>query len=210
MADPKPANTLEIGANAYLLESPLAGTTDCFVMAHGGSVDNSQKFDLPAGVSVKFFVRAGVSNQAPAGPLGFIRTQMDRHNAGQEVGSADRAFTYVGSCPDYILQKAFDTHWKVAGVRAKYVDIRNEMDGRAVPGHGANWIPHIVTVRNRTSIFRDKNVWLSTLVKEILKAKPAVTTIYCGNCRDDDAHRKDVVLKTVGKPSLKSRTKHMG
>jgi hypothetical protein len=35
MAEAKPANNIELGANAYLIKSPTGKMTDCLIIAHG-------------------------------------------------------------------------------------------------------------------------------------------------------------------------------
>lgn len=206
MAEQKPANTIDLGTQAYMIESPLNPMADCLVMAHGGSIDKTQKFTVPVGITVQFFVAAGSSNNAPNGPMGFIQDQIETKSAGRPIGVGVGRRTYEpgSACPDYILAKALGTHWKVVANRASYLEVRNMLHDPDNPGNGLNWIPHVVTVRNRTSIFRKQNVWLSSLINAIITAKPQITTIYCGNCRDDDESQKKKFLKTVGRPSYDS------
>ena len=206
MAEAKPAGTIELGDNAYLFPSPVAASTEVFVMAHGGSIDITRKFDVPGNVTVAFFVKGNQANYGPGGPLGFITTQMDNKDLGRTIGEPDdRAYTYTGrACPDYILSKAFGTHWKTVATRASYRDVRDEMDSRN-PGNGPNWVPHIVTVRNRKALGTNQNIWLSALIAAIIKAMPNTTRIYCGNCRSDASADAKKHKKTVGAPKLNSQ-----
>lgn len=208
MAEQMPSNTIALGDNAYMIESPDPAIADCLVMAHGGGVDKTRKFTVPAGVTIQFFAQAGNANKAPDGIGQFIRKQMLDKSAGLPIaeGTGRRTYPAQSACPDYILSKALGSHFKNVNGRASYLQVRNLLHDNANPGNGINWIPHVVTVRHRTSIFLNKNIWLSTLVADILAAKPGITTIYCANCRVDAEERKKQLLKTVGSSSLGSAT----
>ena len=60
------------------------------------------------------------------------------------------------------------------------------MDNLLSPGHGANWLPHLVSIRNRKAFWTSTNTWLSNIVVKIKdRVGSTPTAIYCRNCRDD-------------------------
>jgi hypothetical protein len=73
----------------------------------------------------------------------------------------------------------------------------------ATPGAGANWLPHLVTVRNRK--VGKQNVWLSTLIDDIVSTNLGINRILCANCRKDVSQQYDKHRKTVGSGSLGSK-----
>ena len=208
MAERMPANTIKLGSNAYLIESPNPDIGDCLVMAHGASVDRTRKFTVPAGVTVRFFVDAGDKNTAHGGILPFIAQHIQDRGNGvvADEGAGRRTYVAEQPCPDYILSKALGRHFRDAGGQASYLQVRNALHGVQYPGNGANWIPHVVTVRNRTSPFLNQNIWLSTLIAAIRRAKPGVENIYCANCRSVAEDRANALTKTAGGTALHSKT----
>ena len=209
MTEQMPENTIRLGDNAYLLESPNLAIADCLVIAHGGIIDKTRKFTVPAGITIEFFVEALQSNSAPDGLEGLIHKHItDRTaiaaNPALAANRANLRYEAQSACPDYILAKAFGTHYDVVDSRTNYSRVRDLLQTN-VAGHGLNWIPHVVTVRNRKSLLTKQNVWLSVLVEKILAAKPGVTTIYCANCRVAiPPARAAHYAGTVGSPALGS------
>jgi hypothetical protein len=178
--------------------------TDCLLLAHGGSIDQTRKFDVPAGVTVAFLAPAGNTYKG-AGPMGVYQKLWA---AG---GSVSHMQEYAQSrpCPDYILAKAMGTHWEDEHDQANYVQAHRYMTNlfNAAPGTGKNWLPHLVTVRNRKA--KKQNVWLSTLISDLVNARSVaalgIKKIYCANCRDDISSEYTKFRKTVGTPKLGSR-----
>ena len=48
---------------------------------------------------------------------------------------------------------------------------------------GLRWLPHYVSIRNRTAWGEDKNIYLSKLIKRIQNYNQAIVEFYCANCR---------------------------
>ena len=48
---------------------------------------------------------------------------------------------------------------------------------------GLRWLPHYVSIRNRTAWGEDKNINLSKLIKRIQNYNQAIVEFYCANCR---------------------------
>ena len=48
---------------------------------------------------------------------------------------------------------------------------------------GLRWLPHYVSIRNRTAWGEDKNINLSKLIKQIQNYNQAIVEFYCANCR---------------------------
>lgn len=187
-----PANSITLGENAYLLNSTHNEMFDCLVIAHGGILDDNRQFKVPAEVTIVFFVEPNETHEV-AELEDLIKTRQ---------ALVTTRYAAAALCPDYILSKALGMHFE--GDSMTYSEVRTLLDADT-PGHRQNWLPHIVTVRNRTSIFKKQYIWLSTLINLIRAAKPNVTTIYCTNCRnhvnrDKDAHYRG----SVGAPALES------
>jgi hypothetical protein len=179
-----PTGAIEIGGNAYLFASPDPGMRYCFIVAHGSTPDTSSyRFNVPAGKAVLFQTEAGFSNRMEYGP---VRAYRELIRQGRVALPATNRYE-GGSCPDYILGKAVGYHWRDTGVQAEqsYSNILNAVrsDPTAIEPF---WVPHFVTVRNRTSLFEDKNIWLSKLIELILKWDGQISIFICGNCRNQE------------------------
>jgi hypothetical protein len=133
-----------------------------------------------------------------SGPLGYY---LDR--AADQAAPAHR-YAAGRACPDYVLAKSLGSHWRVAADQATYAQVHQGIGAAALPGGGANWLPHLVSIRNRKLL--KQNIWLSTLIADIRKAKPNITRFFCAHCRDNDEAYYDDIRKTVGSGSLGSRT----
>lgn len=174
-----PANTDSIGEHAYLIRSPDPGMTDCLIIAHGGSVGD-QEFTVPTGKTVRFFVPHAHAYSTSSG-LAALKDAVSSH--GRKGFFTGLTRTEGSSCRDYILGKGLGSHGPSSLV-VTYQEIRDELDQMATtPGTGTNWIPHVVTIRNRTNGLVHKHVWLSKLIDEILAVDGRITTFYSCNCR---------------------------
>ena len=185
------SNTHAIGEHAYLIESPAANVSDCLVIAHGASV-GGQTFDVPPGKVVQFFVADRVSNQA-YGPADLVKTAAIRmnnfgHVLGKPEGEKDRrarnalVFAAGATCQDYVLGKMLGDHFRAS--QTTYLEMRRTLDQDVAtlpPGANGNWVPHVVTVRNRKSTHQ--YIWLSALIRDLVNFNAALTTFYCANCR---------------------------
>jgi hypothetical protein len=185
------SNTHAIGEHAYLIESPAANVNDCLVIAHGASV-GSQTFIVPPGKVVQFFVPDRVTNLASS-PADMVKNAaLCMNNFGDVLGRPEgekdkRArkalvFANQAKCQDYVLGKMLGDHF-TAG-QTTYVEMRQTLDRDVAtlpPGANGNWVPHVVTVRNRKSTHQ--YIWLSALIRDLLNFNPALTTFYCANCR---------------------------
>ena len=192
---------IAIGDHAYLLPSPAQGMTDCLVLAHGGSIDVTRKFDVPANLTVAFLTAAGTTYHGP-GPMGVYR------DLWKNFALPVPAQRYSGTrpCPDYILAKAFGTFWHNVAEQSTYLEAHRDMSilANAAPGAGANWLPHLIAIRNRK--VGKQNVWLSTLIRDIAGSGQGITRVLCANCRDDVSTDYSRHRKTVNSGALGSRT----
>ena len=189
-----PAGTVLLGANAYLFQSPAgAGVTDCFIVGHGGTPHGKDyRFKVPAGCSVKFFATAGNAHVMNHGPVAGFRAIAGQNGGAAPPIDARDQFAGGADCRDYILGKAIGRHYKAEPDAHTYVGINSTLNALAGLHAGLQWLPHYVTVRHRTSWFRDTNIWLSRLIKLARAHNPAIVNFYCSHCRgyvrgDDEA-----------------------
>lgn len=202
MPMPLPANAVKLGDNAYLFPSPSQGVvTDCFIIGHGGTpYEDERRFDVPAGCTVNFMVAGGDANKMDRGPVNGFKV-IAGGNGGQAPRiTAGNSLAGGASCRDYILPKAVGSHWEADPGNDDYNRINQALNDLAAPHAGLQWLPHYVSIRNRTSWFCDTNVWLSRVIKEIRGHDARIVNFYCANCRGylrEKAESK--YLKTVGK-----------
>jgi hypothetical protein len=200
-----PAGTVEIGANAYLFPSPAgAGVTDCFIIAHGGTTyARDARFKVPAGCTVNFFTGAGSSFKMDQGPIEGFRVMAGRNQGGPPPIQRTNQFTEGASCRDYILAKAVGKHYEADPDGNTYIGINRGLNELAGPHAGLQWLPHYISIRNRTSWFRDTNIWLSKLIEQIRAYDSTIVNFYCSHCRGVLRGESEVTnLKTVGNQGL--------
>ncbi len=182
-----PAGTVLIGNNAYMFPSPAgAGVTDCFILGHGGTPHaKDYQFTVPAGCTVNFLGEATKAYVMPGGgPVEGFRVMSGSNGGAAPAIDVRNRFAAGAVCRDYILAKAVGTHYKAAPAEGTYIAINATLNGLVgAPHAGMQWLPHYVTIRNRTSIFRDTNIWLSKLIDLIRAANPAIVNFYCAHCR---------------------------
>jgi hypothetical protein len=202
----RPAGTVKIGANAWLFPSPSAQpVTDCFIIAHGGTPQAAPTyFQVPAGCTVNFFANLGMANLMGSGPIQGFKVIAGQNQGNAPAIDAGNRFA-AGSTPrDYILGKALGRHYKAEPMANTYIGVNralNELAGALV---GLQWLPHYVSVRYRTSIFRDTNIWLSKLISQIRAHDATIVNFYCAHCRTPVYGDKEpAALKTVGSQALR-------
>src|SRR5262245_4860696 len=111
-----PPGTITIGEHAYLIPSPAPQMTDCLVIAHGGTIDQTRKFDVPANLTVAFLAKAGDTYKG-AGPMGVYQKLW----AGGASVPRTQEYAQSRPCPDYILAKAMGGFWENEHEQANYV-----------------------------------------------------------------------------------------
>src|SRR5690242_14819132 len=131
-----PEGTIAVGQHAYLFVSPAEGMQDCMILAHGGAIDLSRRFDVPSDMEVIFYTDAGRSITMGRGPLKYYEGK----TGNLQMPAANLRYNSGRPCPDYVLGKSVGTHWKVEAERSTYTDIRRSIDNLAAPGSGANWV----------------------------------------------------------------------
>jgi hypothetical protein len=201
-----PAGTILLGDNAYLFRSPSTNVvTDCFIIAHGGTpAVKDTRFTVPAGCTVNFFTRPERTLQLGSGPIAGFTAMAGRHGGNPRPIDAENRFAAGASCRDYILAKAVGKHFKAAPSENTYVGINAALNALAGPHAGLQWMPHYISIRDRTSWFCDTNVWLSKVI-ELTRAYDArIVNFYCAHCRSvlrgaDETKN----LKTVGAQGLR-------
>jgi hypothetical protein len=202
-----PAGTVLIGDNAYLFRSPAgAGVTDCFIIGHGATVETGERrFTVPAGCRVNFFAESMKSLKLQAGPIeGFKAISGQNQGAAPRIDPAN-AFAAGASIRDYILGKAVGSHYKAAPEDDSYLKINQALNDLAERRHlGLQWLPHYVSIRNRTSWFCDTNIWLSKLIEQIRAYDGTIVNFYCAHCRVNILRAHEArTLKTVGSQGLR-------
>ncbi len=180
-----PAGTERLGENAYLFPSPAGrAVADCFIIAHGGTPHSRDyRFRVPAGCSVKFFAAAGNAHQMPRGPTGGFRVIAGQNGGNPPNIDPRHQFAAGADCRDYILGKAVGSHYEAEPEAHTYVEINRVLNALGGPHAGMQWLPHYVTIRNRTSWFQHTNIWLSRLIGLIRAHNPAIANFYCSHCR---------------------------
>ena len=196
-----PAGTVLIGDNAYLFPSPAGrGVTDCFIIAHGGTPQSKDyRFNVPAGCTVNFFTGGGNAMKMDHGPIqGFKVISALNQGAAPAIERGNR-FAGGALCRDYILMKSVGSHYEAAPDENTYVGINQALNELAGAHAGLHWLPHYISIRNRTSWFCDTNIWLSKLIQQVRSVEPRIVNFYCAHCRGyvrGDVEKK--YLKTVG------------
>jgi Putative adhesin Stv domain len=207
-----PAGTVPLGEKAYLFPSPSAqAVTDCFIIAHGGLPSIRRKgisynFKVPDGCTVYFMAKGGQPFKA-SGPVSGCRA-IAGENGGQPpaVGSGNTRKAR-SLCGDYILAKALGTHAPTGGTpetmaEKNYTAVNQTLNQLAGPHAGLQWLPHYVSVRNRTSWLEDTNIFLSRLIELVRAYDATIVNFYCAHCRDNLSDDKSVkYLKTAGPQS---------
>jgi hypothetical protein len=168
MPMPPAANQHAIGEQLYFFQSPHATDTRCLIIAHGGQLRGDDKFDLPAGITAKFFVEHGEALES---------------NVTQLVMGVPQ-LTVAGRCEDYSLAKFLGTH----GGDKSYTELHAIMTVRF--GAHPNLCPHIVSVRNRSIFKAGKIIKLSEAIRLVTAFKPAINEFWVGGCRGEDKGRK--------------------
>jgi hypothetical protein len=206
MPMPLPANAVEIGANAYLFPSPVAaGVTDCFIIAHGGTPASKEyRFTVPAGCTVNFFADFGNAHKLDQGPAQGFKVLAGRNQgAAPPIGPRNR-FTAGASIRDFILAKAVGTHYEAEPEQHTYMAVSQVLNELAGDHAGLQWLPHYVSIRYRTSWFRDTNIWLSKVIEQIRARDPTIVNFYCSHCRGYIPGAAEAkYLKSVGSQGLR-------
>jgi len=180
-----PAGTVEVGDNAYLFPSPAGmGVTDCFIVAHGGTPSiRERRFTVPAGCSVNFFIDHNQAHKMALGPIQGFKAISGRNQGRAPPIEPGRHFAAGVASRDYILSKAVGTHYKAEPDQNTYIGINRALNELQGAHAGLKWLPHYISIRNRTSVFCDTNIWLSKLIQQVRAANPAIVNFYCSHCR---------------------------
>ena len=191
-----PAGAVKLGEKAYLFPSrSAAAVTDCFIVGHGGLPSNGRKgidykFTVPNGCTVNFLAKGGQSLSMSGPVSGF--TVIAGGNGGNPP-SIDKGNSFASGkkCGDYIIAKALGTHAPTGGgtpetmAEKNYAAVDLALQQVAGPHAGLQWLPHYVSIRNRTSWIEDTNVFLSKLIELIRAHDATIVNFYCAHCRDN-------------------------
>ncbi|ADV84152.1 putative adhesin [Terriglobus saanensis] len=176
MARPS-AGQVELGNYAYLIPSIGEPTSDYVVLAHGARVQG-HTFFAPQGCTISYYAEQGSSYLMPAGPILEYRTRT------QHRPTANHTVNFGFPAPDVVLGKILGRHWVdplQAGGADHYSQLRREMV-YSLHGNNAAWAPHVVVVRNRKWPHMNNEIWLSALVREIVKHKGPNVDIHLLSC----------------------------
>ena len=180
-----PAGTVPLGQNAYLFPSPAGGVvTDCFIIAHGGTPHSKDyRFNVPAGCTVNFFASGGNAHKMDEGPIKGFKVISAQNQGGAPAIERGNRIQAGASCRDYILAKAVGTHYEAEPDQNTYLGINQALNELAGAHAGLRWLPHYISIRNRTSWFRDTHIWLSKLIELVRAHDPRIVNFYCSHCR---------------------------
>lgn len=161
----------------YIIGNKMKSATEVFIDAHGGNysadyVLDTQNFTVPAGVNVRFFQPAGYA-------FGCFKAELRSGPPQQHGGTNDQNYAAGDSCPNYMLTKFQGRH---SGLDAQGVQDQ-ELDYQGFQDIAADAGVLLVTVRNR---WFHAGITLKSVIKEVRKALPQVTTFNCMFCRVDD------------------------
>ena len=192
-----------IGENLYLFTSPAGATADCLIIAHGGTVPG-YKFKVPNGVTIYYttaFDSKGVYEHGPYAVYSGVRPAVP---PGQQA-QAGAVIT------DLAQGKAVGDHWRNSDHAVKegehYLALRSQMDWKqlkAKPGLGTNWLPHLVTIRNRKRPGVSRLIWLSRLIQEVQGYNAGITDFYVTSCRAVLDNHPELIAKAAGSQAYKA------
>jgi hypothetical protein len=201
-----PPEAVAIGDNAYLFPSPIIRRRidQCFIVGHGGALaGNPAHFTVPAGCTLYFLVDAK-ENYLARGPVSGFKAISKDSNGAAPVIKAENTFAGGSRCVDYVLEKAHGSHMD-RGLQLEtfqeksYLAISQTMNELIGDYTSLKWIPHYVSIRNRTSSFTNQFVYMSKLISDIRKYRSHITEFYCAYCRSP-----------MGYPSSDKRLKNIG
>ncbi len=77
-----------------------------------------------------------------------------------------------------------DGGWKLETFREKsYLAVSQTMNDINTNHTSLQWIPHYVSIRNRTSSLTNQFIYLSKLISDIRKTRSHISEFYCAHCR---------------------------
>jgi hypothetical protein len=185
----KASNQKELGDSLYIFESKGGSSTECLILGHAGWVESlGSVFTLPAGVSLLF--RSHHTEPNVTSPLAELhrddhfQTATSRALTKQSKAATmllddqdKRDFAPGSVCKNYVVVKGLGYHWdKAKADRWSYEQIENYMSA-------AMWKPHVVSVRNRKAIGKQKFLLLADIIALVRKQYPGVTKFIFGGCR---------------------------
>jgi len=171
------ANQIALGEKLYLFTSPRANTTSCLIWGHGGLLFGDGTYNLPAGVTLDFYVAAGEIHE----------TQPGKAIRGPQLGKdvlASARLTGPAVISNYRMRKALGKGFEPYFV--SYADVQKHMNASHAFVQNANgtWCPHVVSIRRRLNL-HGKSMLLGEIIDAVLAHDPQITTFYYGGCRGD-------------------------
>jgi hypothetical protein len=173
-------NQVALGDYIYFFRSPADRMTDCAILGHGGHVPD-HRFELPANVTVVYQVAYNRPLTLYQGPMGSTLTGVAGGGAGTERHTGPRHLI------DQVLTKNLgEKHWEDPKTRVTgqyYLAMEARQTELSGAGQGANWAPHVVTIRNRRYPGSNDAVWLSKVIELVRAHDPTIVTFYPYACR---------------------------
>ncbi len=168
-------------SNFYIV-GDTAGTGECYVVGHGGLMQDdycfdNQAFKVPTGITMNFYQPDGYM-------LSCAVSQLRNGAPIKHGGTNDQLYTAGMDCPNYILTKAQGTrHAGSATVAETW-----EMDYSGAQSVAEDVGVVIVLVRNR---WFHAGVTLKQCVSDVNGAVKSLTTFNCVFCRVHEGYTND-------------------
>ncbi|KAF0815365.1 hypothetical protein IGB42_00446 [Andreprevotia sp. IGB-42] len=163
-----------VGSGLYFFRSDKAGEKRCLIFGHGGQLWASGRFDLPAGIELRFW-QQNHGDALLTNPGYAVKGQVKPAEADMQIITGPST-----GIPNYSLFKGVGYHWEK--MSSDYADIRGAMD--YMQGKGDDWTPHVVTIRNRGWAFGHYQT-LSSIISAIKRHAPQITEFHVACCRGD-------------------------
>jgi hypothetical protein len=64
-----------------------------------------------------------------------------------------------------------------------YLAVSQTMNSMMGDHTSLQWIPHYISIRNRTSSLTNRSIYLSKLISDIRKYRSHISEFYCAHCR---------------------------
>lgn len=172
-----------IQTTSFYIVGDTSTATECYVNGHGSAYDDdyvfdNRSFEVPAGVTIKFFQPHGFILGAGISSLRNGRPDADASATDLEYAAGDQ-------CANYILSKSHGRH--LSGDQAEAATW--EMDYAGTQAVAGDMGLVIVTVRNR---WFHAGVTLKSAISEVRAVAPGLAVFNCLFCRVTDDSTDDV------------------
>ncbi len=184
-----------VGRYVYLFKSST-NLVDCVISAHGGYMFENRSFNVPKGVTLKFFAEHGNTLTDPG--MKNLMAQLADAKPVQTINAGE-------SCKNYLLskyqgrhgaedetydsimrdiEKADQTRMNFQGDIGKAALKGNQRGVQVLlKGLARNSGASVITIRNRWDVVF--GIELKDVLNDVLKVAPSLHNFYCSFCRSD-------------------------